>query len=81
MSLSCTLANNANMLGKSTIRLIVLCLNAKRHGVLQSDTYDDVSSCSISRRLPPLMEWLQGENSDAKCLCSNAPNRPLKMML
>lgn len=49
--------------GNSTIRLIVLPLDAERHGDLQSNTSNDVTSCSISRRLHPLMEWLQGEKN------------------
>lgn len=55
--------NRRKHVGNSTIRLSVLPLDAKRHRDLQSNTSNDVTSCSISRRLHPLMEWLQGENN------------------
>lgn len=61
--LSCPPPTSTNMLDSSTIRLIVLCFDAKRHRDFQGDTYNDVTSCSISRRLRPLMEGLQGENN------------------
>lgn len=54
---------SANVLESSTIRVLVLCVDAQRHRDLQSDTYNDVTSCSISRRLRLLMEGLQGENN------------------
>lgn len=54
---------SANKLESPTIRLLVLCVNAQRHRDFQSHTYNDVSPCSISRRLRPLMEGLQGESN------------------